>query len=536
MNKTIIINIGNSIIHIEEEAYEILMVYLNEIKQHFAKTADDFEIVKDIENRIAEMFAEILQKAAKQVIEVADVQSVITQMGSVQDFTNDDEEEVKSENFYANYHAIKKLYRDTDEGVIAGVCAGLGHYLNVEARWLRLAFFLLTFLAGSSILVYLILWIAIPRASSRSERMEMKGEATNLYGYKKNFDEELAAFKANMKSANKQFKPMVSTLHDLITGLFKTIGRLINAIGRLLGKLFAWFIIIFGFVWLVAFIVMLGLLLGTWENGVYNNFPFNIINVPYKVELIFAAFFTIFIPVLALVLLAIKLVFNHIQLSKYFSFLLLGVWIIAAVTTAFNVAKVVSSFNEEAEMAKNIDLKQYKRYVFNVDPGMVFTAQDSTKYNLGNGKNEYRVLANPYDHGMFKDPKNVRLVFEKTDNEQVSMVQSFKANGRNFDEALANSQNLTYKFQITDSVVTLTPKAILKKAAAWRDQSVVLTVKLPVGTQVLLNNDLYSYLKFYYYCDHGDSTNNAENELWVMTSEGLKCKYELDHPKKEETN
>ena len=61
MKKTLIINIGNTIIHIEEDAYEILTAYLNDIKQHFAKNADDVEIVTDIENRIAEMFAEILE-------------------------------------------------------------------------------------------------------------------------------------------------------------------------------------------------------------------------------------------------------------------------------------------------------------------------------------------------------------------------------------------------------------------------------------------------------------------------------------------
>ncbi len=536
MNKTIIINIGNSIIHIEEEAYEILMAYLNEIKQHFAKNADDFEIVKDIENRIAEMFAEILQKGQKQVIDVADVRGVIAQMGSVQDFVNDEEEEVKTENFYANYNGIKKLYRDTDEGVISGVCAGLGHYLNVEARWLRLAFFLLTFLAGTSILVYLILWVVIPRASSRSERMEMKGEATNLYGYKKSFDEEVAALKANMKSANSQFKPVVSTVGDFISSIFKAIGSLISWIGKLLGKIFAWFIIIFGFGMLMFLIISLGVLLGAWDDGVYNNFPFNVLNVPFKTELIFASFFTAFIPVLALVLLAVKMIFNHIQISKYFSFLLLGVWIIAAVSTSFNVAKVISAFNEEAEIAQTTEVKPFKRYVFKVDPGMTFTAEDSLKYNLGNNNNGYKVVVDRTSHGMFRDPKNVRLVFEKTEDNKVTVTQSFKSNGRNFQDALSNSQNLNYKYHIVDSVFTLTPRATLKKKAAWRDQGVVLTVKMPIGTQVVLNNDLYNYLKFYYYCNHGDEPSTGESELWVMTQEGLKCKYELDHPEPKEVN
>jgi hypothetical protein len=57
MKKTLNINIGNTIIHIEEDAYETLTVYLNEVKYHFAKSADNFEIVTDIENRIAEMLS-----------------------------------------------------------------------------------------------------------------------------------------------------------------------------------------------------------------------------------------------------------------------------------------------------------------------------------------------------------------------------------------------------------------------------------------------------------------------------------------------
>lgn len=526
MNKTIIINIGNSIIHIEEEAYEILMAYLNEIKQHFAKNADDFEIVKDIENRIAEMFAEILQKGQKQVIEVADVHGIIAQMGSVQDFLSD-EEEVQSENYYANYSSVKKLYRDTDEGVIAGVCAGLGHYLNVETRWLRLAFFLLTFLAGSSILVYFILWIAIPRASNRSERMEMKGEATNLYGYKRSFDEELAAFKANMKSANKH----VAGFGSLIGDVLASIGKILGEVGRLIGKIAAWGIIIFGIGALIGLTILLGVMFGLWDNGVYNNFPFSMLNVPFKNELIFASFLVLFIPILGLVLLSIKMAFSHIQISKYVSLLLLGIWIVAVIATSFNVAKVISAFREEAEITKTIGLKPFKNYIFTIDPGMTFSKEDSLKYRLNNNANDNKIVIDKTKDGMFSNPKNVRLVFEKTDDDKVTITESFKSNGRNFEDALANSQDLIYKYHIVDSLITLTPRATLKKQTAWRDQNVVLTVKMPVGTQVVLNRDLYNYLKFYYYCNHDSNDNDAESEVWIMTNEGLRCKYEIDHPK-----
>jgi hypothetical protein len=92
MKKTLNINIGNSIIHIEEEAYEMLTAYLNEIKAHFSTSPDHFEIVTDIENRIAEMLTELLSQHQRQVVEPQDVAQVVAQMGTVKQFEEVDEE------------------------------------------------------------------------------------------------------------------------------------------------------------------------------------------------------------------------------------------------------------------------------------------------------------------------------------------------------------------------------------------------------------------------------------------------------------
>lgn len=285
MKKTIIINIGNSIIHIEEDAYEVLTAYLNEIKQHFAKNADDFEIVTDIENRIAEMFAEILQAGQVQVVTLTDVESVMAQMGSVQDFQTDEEEPVSPT--YPHFVADKKLFRDMDDAAIAGVCAGLGHYLNVEARWLRVIALSCIFLGGAGILAYIILWIAIPRAVTRSERMEMKGESTNLYGYKRNFEEELAAFKENMKSAGAQFNPMVKRSGNFITEIVSASGRMLNALGRVISKVIAGIIILCGFAFLISLVICLAAFLGFWDTDAYQYFPLSIINESYRSVLAF---------------------------------------------------------------------------------------------------------------------------------------------------------------------------------------------------------------------------------------------------------
>ena len=86
MNKTIIININGIVFHIEEDAYEVLKGYMTDVKRHFLNSADSLEITTDIENRIAEMFSEMLSRDNKQVIVEADVKAVIDQMGTVEDF------------------------------------------------------------------------------------------------------------------------------------------------------------------------------------------------------------------------------------------------------------------------------------------------------------------------------------------------------------------------------------------------------------------------------------------------------------------
>src|ERR1700733_13812510 len=114
MNKTIIININGIVFHIEEDAYEVLKNYMTDVKRHFMNSADSLEITTDIENRIAEMFAEMLEKENKQVIVEQDVNLVVEQMGSVADFENaEDADKTATPHFaYSNNTEHRRLFRD----------------------------------------------------------------------------------------------------------------------------------------------------------------------------------------------------------------------------------------------------------------------------------------------------------------------------------------------------------------------------------------------------------------------------------------
>jgi phage shock protein C len=55
-----------------------------------------------------------------------------------------------------------RLFRSSSDKVVAGVCGGLAQYFNVDPALVRLAFVLFALVGGASVLLYIVLWIAVP--------------------------------------------------------------------------------------------------------------------------------------------------------------------------------------------------------------------------------------------------------------------------------------------------------------------------------------------------------------------------------------
>ncbi|HEY1023640.1 MAG TPA: PspC domain-containing protein, partial [Sphingobacteriaceae bacterium] len=326
MNKTIIININGIVFHIEEDAYEVIRTYMTDVKKHFAYSKDSDEIVTDIENRLAEMFAERLAQEHKQVIVLQDVQAVTAQMGSVSDFELDDEESA-----YGTAEGVKmekKLFRDVDDRILGGVCSGIGHYFDVEARWVRLLFFLTLFLGGSGFIAYIILWIVMPKATTRTDKMAMKGEAINLQNFKKNFDEELGALSDNFNHAATEAKPALQKAGAFVRDLFSHFGSFLAGAGKIIVKIAGAFIVFVGGMALLGLVVGLLTFIGFWNSTELDAFPLTIVNPEYRGILSFSAFLVVFIPLIALVLFAVRVIFNRRIATKNASLGMLIAWII----------------------------------------------------------------------------------------------------------------------------------------------------------------------------------------------------------------
>ena len=142
MNKTVTVNIGGMVFHIEEQAYDQLRKYLEAIRGYFTTSDGRDEIIQDIESRIAEMFSERIG-TSRQVVTSADVEYMINTMGKPEQVAGADEEKDQTDHRTWNStesRGYRKLYRDPDDKVIGGVCSGLSHYVGMDPIWLRLIF------------------------------------------------------------------------------------------------------------------------------------------------------------------------------------------------------------------------------------------------------------------------------------------------------------------------------------------------------------------------------------------------------------
>lgn len=182
MKKTLTVNLGGTVFHIDDDAYRLLDNYLNNLKLHFRKQEGAEEIVNDIENRISELFIEKVG-AGSQVITLVDVEEVIARMGKPEDFGGEEEEERKrttsaaSEPYTDQTGGRRRLYRNPDDKLLGGVISGLSAYLNWDATLLRfLALIILVCGYGTLIPVYIICWIIIPEARTAAEKLNMRGQ------------------------------------------------------------------------------------------------------------------------------------------------------------------------------------------------------------------------------------------------------------------------------------------------------------------------------------------------------------------------
>ena len=316
MKKTYTINLSGKIFHIDEDALEKLQTYINTLKAYYTREEDGNEIMNDIENRIGELFTEYLKAQYREVVNISDVEQAIATMGSPNDIIDEDEQPQKTSSKQA-----KRLYRDPENRVLGGVAGGMAAYWGISPLLIRICFVIMAFYYGIFIIVYLILWCAVPKAKTTKQKLEMKGEDVNVSNIERSIKEEYQEIKngKGIKYVNRVgsgFSEVVSVLGRILA---ITVGM-----GLFLGGLFLLF----------TFLSVLFLPnLYPWNTDLLGvTHAFSAINL---ILAKIAILFLIGIPILMIIYMAIKLLLSFRSNNKLIALSALSLWVLGFIMAIF---------------------------------------------------------------------------------------------------------------------------------------------------------------------------------------------------------
>lgn len=219
MNEVTTIHLGRQAFTISVDAQHDLRSYLAAID----KQVGDKDVIEEIEVRMAELLTERGINADK-VILISDVDFLKAQLGNPKDFKEDEDETATADD---SQNDSKKLFRDTNNAMIAGVASGLSQYFGIDVLLIRIVFVIFVLItAGWGLLLYILLWLLVPEAKSSSDRLRMAGKKVNVDSLKEIV--ERADVKGAAHRANSSLADFINTLFRL---LIKLLGIILVAFG-----------------------------------------------------------------------------------------------------------------------------------------------------------------------------------------------------------------------------------------------------------------------------------------------------------------
>lgn len=401
----------------------------------------------------------------------------------------------------------KKLFRDPDDKLIAGVCSGIGNYFGINA-WIPRVLFLLPFLSfisrwghwggfwdfgdvirftfsPTSLIVYIILWIVIPEAFTTSEKLEMKGEKVDMNSIKNSVMEE-------MKGVGKKAEKFGSEASTVINEKAKTMAADVQNFGRrnrggfgnviaMIAKIFAYFII---------GCVVFGLVMGLFGLGVFSIgvFPLKDYILKGSWQNVYAwgtLLLFIAVPIIGIITWIIRRIAKLRSNSRILNLTFGSLWTIGWICIIMLIGSIVRDFKSpsrlEEEQISLTNPQVNKLVVTSSDPL-------NKKYY---GRNWLRL--EPFENIIDEDTAFVRNVYVEiakatSDSFKVTMKKIARGNTRPEANSLANL--IEFDVQQKDSILQLDKGIAINKTDKFRNQAVIITVYVPVGKQIRINKGI----------------------------------------------
>ncbi|MEY2902152.1 MAG: hypothetical protein RLY89_1258 [Bacteroidota bacterium] len=433
----------------------------------------------------------------------------------------------------ANTVSTKRLYRNPDEKVIAGVASGISAYFDI-AVWIPRLIFVFPLVTGviSSIfrhsfwwdgdpfpgivfgsfggtlfIVYAILWAVIPEANSASEKLEMRGERVDLNTIKNTIQEDLEGFKSRAEKWGGEVSAKAQEFGSEVKQTFTDKGAQFGSemqfvakkskfsIFKVFGFIFkAFFLFIAGviaFALLVALLAFLVAGVGVFPlknfflEGFWQNF------LAWSTLLLFLG-----VPVVAFTTWVIRRIMGIKSGNKSIGFTFAGMWVlglISALTLAFLISE---NFNARAREKAELTIKQPAT-------GKMIVTVPESKVKVYGRWLKLDGLISMTDDSLFLN--NVRIHLIKSKDSLFHIESTKYSNGSDESAALKNIKEMNYGINQQDSTVYLDRGFSVQRGTKFRNQGVVITIQIPVGKRILIDKKVQRRLNHF-------SLNNGRND------------------------
>lgn len=453
----------------------------------------------------------------------------------------------------------KRLYRNPDEKVIAGVASGIASYFDIAVWIPRLIFALPLVLGiinsifrsalwfdvdpfpsivfgsfgGTLFVVYVVLWGVIPEAKSASEKLEMRGEKVDLNTIKNTIQEDLEGFKSRAEKWGGEFKDKAKEFGQEFSSTMSQKGQQFGAeaghtlkrsgsrIGRAIGIMFkAFFLFIAGiiaFALLIALGAMMVAGVGVFPlkdfflEGFWQNF------LAWSTLLLFLG-----IPVVAFIIWLIRRIMGVKSGNRYLGFTFGGLWFIGLVCGGLLAVSIARNFDARARDKQEYSIAQP------VTGKLIMNVPD-TKVKVYGRWFKMDGILNMNDDSLFLN--NVRLRIVKS-SDSLFHINAYKySNGPDESMALRNVKEINYGITQQDSLIYLDRGFSLQRGTKFRNQSVTVNLQVPVGKRIVIKGSVSRRLNsFQIHTGRGDwdfdeDWNNdygwSSDVEYVMTQGGL---------------
>jgi phage shock protein PspC (stress-responsive transcriptional regulator) len=526
MNPILSINLGGYPFTIDDDAYQALSDYLKAIHKHFRDSEGYEEITSDIEARLAELFRERL--GHRPIINKADVSATIAIMGTPTEFgaaseeggTEPSEEAGSKRDTESNYRTGRRLYRNSDDEVVAGVCSGIAAYFGIaDPIWVRIIFAVMAITGGLGVPLYFVLWVLMPKAVTASDRLAMRGEPINVSNIGRIIEEEV-------ESLSKK----VSNIGDELSSKFEATKKKSpspEVLGNTAKKgisLVVWTVL--RVVRFILFFVAIAALLAftaAWISGVVG------ISILYPYLHFFASgaswvlglgivnlLLLVLIPIFAVALSLTNTVFNN-RTPKALSNWLGVLWTINFVSLSIIGSIHVREFGDRSEFLVRQDVLELSTEQ-PVKLSMSDVPGTSDRLAIGRAPNP---LLRHKDGFLYFSAVNLSIEPSQTD--EMVLIQSHQSQGRDRDMAELHAQSIRHAHSLDGHHLNIHKSYELDAKGKWRGQIVHYILQLPVGASVEIDRSTFGRIWHMDKVQSPKQPSIRQCQTWVMTEEGLLC-------------